>query len=104
MELPDKIERKWIGTRVGFVLVSVLCYFGTLYVITSFGTQLPSPEMVAAGALDPIVALDQDQTWTALEWLLGVLGVAIAGDTARPSGMKGAAFGAGSNGAGAPAV
>lgn len=98
-EAPDKITRKWIGTRVGFALVSVLCYFGTIVVITNFGTKLPDPELLDVitpevfAALDPVVVLDQEKAWTALDYLLGVLAIAIIGDTARPSGMKGAAFG-----------
>ncbi len=71
----DTIDRKWVGTRVGFVAVGVVCYFGTL------------------GALATYPDLAQPEAWGALEWFLGVVGLAILGDTARPSGMKAGAFG-----------
>ncbi len=72
---PDTIDRKWVGTRVGFVGVGVVCYFGTLWGLATF------PD------------LSQPEAWAALEWLLGMLGAAICGDTVRPSGMRQAAFG-----------
>ena len=63
-----------MGVRVTFVAVAIGCYFATL----------------AALAFAP--ALEQSGTWSALEWLVGVIGVAVAGDTIRPSGQTGAAF------------
>jgi hypothetical protein len=72
---PDKIERKYIGTRVGFTLAAIGCYFGTLTSIQ----------------VDP--GLNTPETWDTLRWLIGALSIAIVGDTARPSGMKKGAFG-----------
>lgn len=69
-----KLNRK-MGVRVGFVLIAVVCYFSTLAVLVTF------PGVVA-----------QDMTWSALEWLVGVIGAAVLGDTVRPSGMKASAF------------
>jgi hypothetical protein len=69
-----KLDRKYMGVRVGFVLVAVLVYFGTL------------------GALALFPELDQATTWNALEWLVGAIGAAVIGDTVRPSGMKVSAF------------
>lgn len=77
--MADRIERKYIGTRVGFTLVAVSSYGFTLVALAWW------PE------------LSQPETWEALEWVVGMLGVAIIGDTARPSGMKGAAFGVSAN-------
>jgi hypothetical protein len=95
----DKLERKIMGVRVGLVLSAVICYFGTLFVITHWGTYIPTAEAAAAlGSAEPVVVLDQEKVWTALEWLIGaVFGLAIAGDTARPSGSKHAAFGISTN-------
>ena len=64
-----------IGIRVSFVAVAIACYFATL----------------AALAYAP--SLEQTGTWSALEWLIGVIGVAVAGDTVRPSGQRLAAIG-----------
>lgn len=73
--MSDRIGRKYIGTRVSFSLAAIVCYAGTLAAL-AFAPDLSQPE-----------------AWAALEWLVGMLAVAIIGDTARPSGMKGAAFG-----------
>lgn len=70
----DKLERKYIGTRVGFSLLTVLCYFGTL----------------AAVEADP--ALNTEEVWSTMRWVIGALSVAIIGDTARPSGKGSGAF------------
>jgi hypothetical protein len=75
MEAPSKLERKWIGTRVGFSLLTVAVFFGTMYALASY------PE------------LDQSSTWDVCKWVIGALAGAILGDTVRPSGQKGAAFG-----------
>jgi hypothetical protein len=105
--MADKIERKWIGTRVGFILAAIGCYFGTLLVITNYGTVIldtATLEMLVTTGLTldqtdlAIVVLDQDKVWTALEWLIGAIGLAVVGDTARPSGMKAGAFGVTTNG------
>lgn len=82
----DRLDRKWMGTRVSFVLAAVICYFGTLFVITTYGTSFAHPEA-------PYEVLHQEQTWEALEWLLMAIGAAILGDTMRPSGTRQAAFG-----------
>ena len=100
----DKLDRKWLGTRVGYVLAAVLCHFGTMYVITNYGTSFPDPETIkalaAAGAtIEPTVVLDQEQVWSSLQWLIGAIGVAVVGDTARPSGKKKGSFGIAANGA-----
>ena len=97
-----KIGRK-MGTRVGFVLASIAAYFVTLAVIVNYGTWVPhDPEVVkmmiaAELSLDPVIMLDQKMAWDALEMLLWVLMAAVAGDTARPSGMKAGAFGVSAN-------
>ena len=110
----DKLNRKWIGTRVSFVLAAIVCYFGTLFVITNFGTQVTDPATLTAvletATVDDLVKvleankpqelLDQEKTWEALEWLLMAIGAAIIGDTARPSGAKKASFGIAANAAG----
>lgn len=70
-----KLDRKYMGIRVAFVLIAVVCYFGTLAALATF------PE-----------ALDQATTWNALEWLIGAIGAAVIGDTVRPSGMQASAF------------
>ena len=72
---PDRIERKYIGTRVGFTLAACGCYFGTLFCLATYP------------------GLSQPEAWSALGWVIGAIAVAIAGDTARPSGLKSAAFG-----------
>ena len=77
--MPDKLERKYIGTRVGFTLVTVIVYFGTMAAI--------------AWALKNNIALDQVQIWEVCKWVIGALIAAISGDTIRPSGNKKAAFG-----------
>lgn len=90
----DKLERKYMGMRASYVLTIVVCYFGTLAVITQWGTVIPTKEMVEVlGSADPVVVLDQEMVWSALQWLIGAVGLAVAGDTARPSGSKQAAFG-----------
>lgn len=63
-----------IGVRISFVAVAIACYFATL----------------AALAFAP--TLEQAGTWSALEWLIGVIGIGVAGDTIRPSGQRMAAF------------
>ncbi len=63
-----------IPIRVGFVALAVLCYFATLLILAQFPT------------------LEQAGTWSALQWLIGVLGVGVAGDTVRPSGQRASAF------------
>lgn len=68
------LQRSVMGVRVGFTLVAVLCYFGTLTLLASFP------------------ALDQGQAFDALEWLVMAIGVAIVGDTVRPSGKSVSAF------------
>lgn len=73
--MPDKIERKYIGTRVGFALTAVGSYFGTLAALAWY------PDLPATDVLSTCT------------WLIGALSVAIVGDTARPSGMKAGAFG-----------
>jgi hypothetical protein len=70
----DKIERKYIGTRVGFTLAAIACYFGTL------------------GSIEADPELNNPEVWSTLRWLIGTLSLAIIGDTARPSGMKKGAF------------
>lgn len=67
------LNRK-LPVRASFVLVSIAIYGGTL----------------AALALVP--TLDQGGTWSAMQWLLGVVGAAIIGDTVRPSGQATSAF------------
>lgn len=90
----DKLERKVVGIRVAYVIVAVACYFGTLWAIAKWGTIIPTAEMVEVlKSSDPISVLDQDMVWSALQWLIGVIGLAVAGDTARPSGEKTASFG-----------
>jgi len=110
----ESLNRKWIGTRVSFVLAAIVCYFGTLFVLTSFGTQVADPAALTAlldtvtiddvvkvlEASEPKQLLDQEKTWAALEWLLMAIGAAIIGDTARPSGSKKASFGIAANGSG----
>lgn len=97
--ISDKIERKLIGTRVGYVFTAVVCFFGCMFVITNYGTWIPTdPELIASMMTagfkpEPVVVLDQEQVWSTLQWLIGAIGVAVAGDTARPSGMKAGAFG-----------
>lgn len=107
----DKLNRKWIGTRVSFVLAAIVCYFGTLFVITTYGTVVPDPatltSVIETATVDDLVKiievnqpqeiLDQEKTWAALEWLLMAIGAAIIGDTARPSGAKKASFGIAAN-------
>ena len=89
----DKLERKWIGIRVGYIAVAVACYFGTMLVITNFGTVLPTAEMIGVtGNAEPITVLDQDMVWSALQWLIAAIGGAVLSDMARPSGSKTAAF------------
>ncbi len=108
----DKLNRKWVGTRVGFVLAAIVCYFGTLFVITTYGTVVIDPTtllgVLETATVDDLVGvlesnqpqevLDQQKTWEALEWLLMAIGAAIVGDTARPSGAKKASFGIAANG------
>ena len=100
----DRLHRKFIGTRVTYVLTAVLCYFGSLFVITKFGTYIPSdPELVKTMTevglnVEPVEVLNQEQLWAALQWLIGAIGVAVAGDTARPNGQKAASFSVTSNG------
>ena len=90
----DKLQRKLMGVRVGYVLTLVTCYFTTLFVLSQWGTVLPDKEIIEMlGNANPIVILDQEMAWSALQWIVGAIGVAIAGDTARPSGKKQAAFG-----------
>ena len=72
--MPDQLERRYIGTRVGYTLTAVGCYFGTLYVLSQFP------------------ALSQPETWSALQWLLATLATATVSDTARPSGMAASPF------------
>jgi len=72
----EKLERKWIGVRVGLSITAVFCFFMTLFALGTF------PD------------LSQAETLEALEWLVGFLGVVAIGDTVRPSGQKGAAIGA----------
>lgn len=98
MAAGDTLDRKWIGTRTSYVVAAVVCYFGSLFVITSFGTTFPDPDTIAAlaeagAAIEPTVVLDQEQVWSSLQWLIGAIGVAVLGDTARPSGKKSASFG-----------
>lgn len=71
----DRMERKWIGTRVGFALAAVAVWFGTLAAIHY------SPELTAADVLTGCISV------------IGALSIAIVGDTARPSGMRTGAFG-----------
>lgn len=85
MSAADRIQRKYIGTRVGYGLAAVLCYFGTLLTLA----------FIVAKVGD---VLDQKLVWSALEVLLYVLGGAIVGDTARPSGMKHSPFAVGRRG------
>jgi hypothetical protein len=100
----NKLQRKFIGTRVTYVLTAVLCYFGSMFVITKFGTYIPSdPELVKAMVevglnVEPVEVLNQEQVWAALEWLIVAIGVAVAGDTARPNGQKATSFSVTSNG------
>jgi len=70
-----KIGRKFIGTRVGFSLAGISTFFGTLAALAWY------PHLPASEVLSTCMAL------------IGMLSVAIVGDTARPSGMKAAAFG-----------
>jgi hypothetical protein len=80
--MADKIDRgSWGGMRARMVCAAILCFFGTMTMCAWY------PE------------LDQEQAWGALKWLIGTIGVGVAGDTARPSGQKGSAFSVTSNGA-----
>lgn len=72
---PDDITRRFIGTRVGFVLATCAVWFGTLAAIAN------SPTLPASDVL------------TACMSVIGTLAVAIVGDTARPSGKRSGAFG-----------
>jgi hypothetical protein len=71
----DKLERSIVGVRVGFVLLAVICYFGTLVVLGNFEQ------------------IEQGKAWDTLTWLIGTIAVAVGGDTLRPSGQKTSAFG-----------
>lgn len=68
------LDRK-VGVRTAYVAVAVAVWFGTLFALSRWPT------------------LDSGQVLDALEWLLGVLGIAVSGDTLRPSGRASAAFG-----------
>lgn len=63
-----------LPVRVGYVLLCVACYFATLLVLAHW----PS--------------LDQAGVWSTLEWLIGAVGIAVAGDSIRPSGQRASAF------------
>lgn len=63
-----------LGTRSLYVGVAVLVWFATLL----------------ACALAP--HLDQTQVLAGCQWLIGVIGVAIGGDTLRKSGEPKSAF------------
>lgn len=73
--MSDKLDRYYIGVRVGFVLLATFCYFATLFLLSGSST------------------LDQAQVWDALAWLIGTIAVAVGGDTLRPSGQKRVLFG-----------
>jgi hypothetical protein len=70
MDLPRSV----LGVRVGYVLLCVASYFGTLLVLAHWP------------------ALDQAGTMSSLQWLVGAIGVAVAGDSLRPSGQRASAF------------
>ncbi len=70
----DKIKRKFIGIRVFFILVAVLCFFVTLLVLGNFP------------------GIEQEPAWSALEKLIIAIGAGVLSDMARPSGMKKSAF------------
>lgn len=63
-----------LAMRASFVVLAVACYFATLGLLAAFP------------------ALDQPNTMSSLQWLVGVIGVAVAGDTLRPSGKAMSAF------------
>lgn len=71
----DRMERKWIGTRVGFSIACVGTFFGTLAAL-AWAPQLPAPDVLSTCMA-----------------VIGALSIAIVGDTARPSGMRTGAFG-----------
>ena len=75
----DKIGRKYIGTRVGFSLAGIGTFVVTIAVLGEY-PHLPASEVL-----------------TACMAVIGMLSTAIVGDTARPSGMKSAAFGVTAN-------
>lgn len=64
-----------VGVRTAYVVVAALVWFGTLFALSQW------PDLEEGPVLD------------ALEWLLGVLGLAVGGDTVRPSGQARAAIG-----------
>ena len=66
--------RRVVGVRVFFVLVAILCYFVTMYALANYEV------------------LDQVEAWSTMEWVIGVIGTAILGDTFRPSGASDSAF------------
>jgi hypothetical protein len=68
-----KLNRSHLGVRVSYVMTSVGCFFVTL---VALGTW---PE------------ISQPEVWSTLQWVLGGIGVAVAGDTYRPSGQKASA-------------
>ena len=63
------IQRSFIGVRIGFVIVAVACYFGSLALCAAFDS------------------LDQTLVLGALEKLIMAIGLAVVGDTLRPSGV-----------------
>jgi hypothetical protein len=73
-----------VAVRVSFVALAIACYFATLGICASFPT------------------VDQPNTMATLQWLVGVIGVAIAGDTIRPSGQRVSALAPPSSPGGAP--
>lgn len=68
------LPRGLIGVRAGFVAVAVVCYFGSVLLCGLYDT------------------LDQPTIFDALEKLLMAIGVAVVGDTVRPSGKLTTAF------------
>lgn len=76
---PDTLERRYIGTRVGFCLVAVVVYFGTMFVLAN------EPSLV------------QPEVWEVCKWVIGTLAAAIGGDTVRPSGKATGSFGVSSS-------
>lgn len=68
------MKRPKFGVRTAYVAVVVAVWFGTLGVL----------------ALSP--SMDSGPVLSALQWVVGVLGVAVAGDSFRPSGQAASAF------------
>jgi low affinity Fe/Cu permease len=68
------LQRQFVGVRVSFVIAAVACYFGAMLVCAKFP------------------GLSQEVVFSAFEKLIVAIGVAVVGDTVRPSGSSTTAF------------